>query len=370
MKIDTKKILCIISNQIADIINDDEEYYSNLRVEIQEEQMYIGSDDSETPNTIYVVVKFLPASIDYGQTSIPITFQMIGEQNNLERTRNLFNEYANRYNLKWNEDSTMQQVYELPSVISNFNEIYEGFRNILSMPGAILLIENGNDCKVEYYPMLAVDDGVGVLYFDEENNNITKEKNPSINFETLRSAIFYYNKEHDKDIKLEDGNSFEFYYNGYSWSFLKNDTNEKIDSITIYDYGVSYEGYASKGDKITFKLVNGYYELEFIAINTQASISLDSQAFYNNGGFTKSKGKFGSFSINLTTYLFDNEFLNKCLAIYLKDLVREPLGIDTIFKFRITFKSGITSTKDFKMVDFSLQQRKGQLPLVSATFSE
>lgn len=371
MVINTKNILNIISNQIADIINDDEQhYYDDLHISIKEEQMFVGSDDSEKPNTIYIVVSFLPASIDYGQTAIPITFRIISEQNNLERTRTLFNEYASRYNLIWNEEKTMQQTYEIPSVMSNFNEVYEGFRTVLTMPGAILLLENGNDCAVQYYPSLIVSEKDGMIYLDKDKINITKEKKPQINLDSFKNTINFHNKENGTNISVDDKSNFELNYNGYSWNLIKRNTGEKIDAISIYDYGISIDGIANKGDCITFSMEKGYYDLEFVAVNTQASISLDSQSFYNNNGFTVSKGKFGTFSINLTTYLFNNEFLNKCLAIYLRNLDKEPLGIDTPFEFRIKFKSGHSLTTKFKMADFSLQLKKGQLPIVSITFTE
>ena len=371
MKIDTKNILCIISNQIADIINDDEQnYYSDLNVEIKEEFMFLGEDEEESPNTIYVTVKFLPASIDYGQTAIPITFEIMSEQNDLERTRTLFNEYASRYNLVWNEDRTMQQTYEIPSVVDSFNEVYEGFRTVLTMPGAVLLMENGNDCVIQYYPNLVIDEEKNIIYLDKNNNDITKERNPKIDIEVFKSALTAYNKEYEKNVAFGNGSKFELNYNGYSWGLTEKNSGEKIDSITIYDYGINFDGIANQGDSMTFSITKGYSDLEFIAINSQASISLDSQAFYNNDGFTVSKGKFGSFSINLTAYLFDNYFLNKCLAIYLRNLDKEPLGIDTPFDFKIKFKSGHSLTTQFKMADFSLQLRKGQLPIVSITFTE
>ena len=371
MTINTKNILNIISNQIADIINDDDQhYYDGLHIDIKEEQMFIGSDDTETPNTIYVVVSFLPASIDYGQTAIPITFRIVSEQNNFERTRELFNEYASRYNLIWNEEKTMQQTYEIPSVMSNFNEVYEGFRTVLTMPGAVLLIENGNDCSIQYYPSLVVDENEPIIYLNNEKQDVTKEKKPQVNLDTFKSAIGSYNNENGTSIMVNDKSSFELNYNGYSWNLNKKNTGEKIDSISIYDYGISVNGVANNGDSITFLVSNGYYDLEFVAVNTQSSISLDSQSFYNNNGFTVSKGKFGTFSINLTTYLFNNDFLNKCLAIYLRNLDKEPLGIDTPFDFRIQFKSGHSLTTKFKMADFSLQLKKGQLPIVSITFTE
>jgi hypothetical protein len=372
MIINTKSILSIISNQIADIINDDDEhYYEGLEIDIKEEQMFVGEETETSPNTIYVVVSFLPASIDYGQTAIPITFRIISEQNNLERTRTLFNEYAERYNLIWNEDKTMQQTYEIPSVMSSFTEIYEGFRTALTMPGAVLLIENGNDCTIQYYPSLVIEEDEEkqkpkIFYYDIENFDITKEKEPSIQIETFVNAI---KNNKDVEIELKEGSHCEFIHNGYSWGFVHNN-EQKIDSITIYDYGIDFNGNAQNGDKIVFNLVNGYYDLEYASLNSQASISLDSQAFYNNDGFTKSKSKFGSLSINITTFLFNNDFLNKCLSIYLRDLVREPLGIDTPFHFKIKFKSGHCLETQFKMASFSLQQRKGELPVVSATFTE
>lgn len=371
MSIDTKNILNTISNQLANIVLDNQEYYDGLEIEIEEEQMFVGEKEYNSPNTVYVIVSFLPAKIDYEQTAIPITIRVVCEQNSFERTRNLFNDYAYKYNLYWNEDKTMQQVYELPSVLSNFNEVYEGFRTTLTMPGAILLAENGNDCTVQYFPTLIVSDSGKVTYFDYNGKDITEEKDPKLDIKAFKKRVNSYNKIiQNEQIVLENGYGFEFTYNGFSWDLKSLNTGKSFKSLNIYDFGITFDGEINKNDRIVFYLEEGYGDIEFIALNTETSISLDSQAFYNNNGFTVSKGKFGSLSINLTTYLFDNDFLNKCLAVYLRDLVKEPRGIDTMFNFKISFASGHTLTTNFKMANFSLQQRKGELPMVSITFTE
>lgn len=361
MNIDTKMLLNMISNQIADIINDDHDYYKNLNIKICEEQMFVN-DEVPDNNNVYIVINFLPASVAFGQTSIPITLKIVAEYNKMEQTKKLFDEYAIRYNYFWNSEQTIQQVYETPSVTSNFNEIYEGFRSLLSMPGAILLIEGGNHCSLEYYPMLVINEESGLKYYDKNENDKTDEKEPKINFEVFKKFML------KKNIELLKDDSFKAVFNGYSWDLYKN--NNLIYTGYIYDLGISFNGNANANDKITFFISNGFQEIEYINLSTQMQISLDSQPFYNSNNFTKSKSRFGSISINLTTYLLNNEFLNKCLQVHFRKLSKEPEGVNTNFKFRLKFQNGISFEEDFKLADFGMKESKGQLPVVSITFSE
>ena len=360
MVVDNEKVLQTISTQLFELIESNMDLYGNLNFFIEEEQLFYPEEHME-PDTICVVVEFMAASIDYGQTAIPITMTILCEQNRMDVTRKLFTEYAEKYNLVWNKEGNMQQIYEAPEVAENFNEIYEGFRTMLTMPGAVLFIDSGNKCTIEYFPILNAEN----IYYYRKEENLTEEFDPYVDIKTLKAKLQEF------AINIDDGSKITFQYNGTQWMFMPELVSDTIHFVNnIYNYGINYNGIPEEGDEIKFDAKNGYGEIEYISLNTAASIQLDSQAFYNNDGFTKSKAQFGSRSINLTSYLFDNDLFNKFLSVYLGDIKREPLGIDTIFKFRVTFQSGHVLEKEMKMQSFALQENKGQIPMVNATFSE
>lgn len=363
MVVDTEKVLQMISTQLFSIVESNVNLYGNLRFFIEEEQFFYPDEDME-PGTICVVVEFMAASIDYGQTAIPVVLSIMCEQNRMDITRKLFTEFAQKYNLVWNEEGNIQQVYEAPEVVSNFNEVFEGFRTTLTMPGAVLFIDSGNKCAVEYFPVLKAEN----IYYYRKEEDLTEEFNPSIEIKTLKEQV---KKEGLNLPKIEDGQNIIFEYWGGIWYLIQNPEVQTRWLIkNIHSYGVSYDGIPEDGDEIRLDAKNGYGEIEYLSLNTASTIQLDSQAFYDNDGFTQSKAQFGSRSINLTSYLFDNDLFNKCLSVYLGDTKREPLGIDTTFKFRITFQSGHVLEKEMKMHSFALQESKGQIPVVNATFSE
>ena len=340
MVVDTEKILQMISTQLFGIVESNVNLYGDLRFFIEEEQFFYPDEDME-PGTICVVVEFMAASIDYGQTAIPVVLSIMCEQNRMDITRKLFTEFAQKYNLVWNEEGNIQQVYEAPEVVSNFNEVFEGFRTTLTMPGAVLFIDSGNKCVVEYSPVLKAEN----IYYYRDEENLTEEYIPSVEIKTFKQKV-----------DVTDGSNIILKYISGIW-YIMDGENVKLPISNIYDYGISYNGVPKDNDEIRFDAKNGYSEIEYISLNTASSIQLDSQAFYNNDGFTKSKAQFGSRSINLTSYLFDNDFLNKCLSVYLGDLEKEPLGIDTAFKFRIKFQSGHVLEKEMKMQSFALQEK-------------
>ena len=353
MVVDNEKVLQMISTQIFDIVESNMDLYGDLRFFIEEEQFFYPDENME-PGTICVVVEFMAASIDYGQTSIPLILSILCEQNRMDITRKLFTEFAQKYNLVWNEEGNIQQVYEAPEIASNFEEIFEGYRTILTMPGAVLFIDSGNKCSIEYSPVLKAEN----VYYYRDEENLTEEYMPSVEIKTFKQKV-----------DVTDGSNIVLKYISGIWHIMDG-KNIKTSISNIYDYGINYNGVSKDNDEIRFDAKNGYDEIDYISLNTASSIQLDSQAFYNNDGFTKSKAQFGSRSINVTSYLFDNDFLNKCLSVYLGDLEKEPMGIDTPFKFRITFQSGHKLEKEMKLHSFSLQENKGQIPMVNATFAE
>lgn len=267
------EIINIIKTEIADIMNDENRkyFYDGYNIDISEEQQFF-KNNKRNPGTIYIVVKFSSGSIDFGQVNLPISIQAIAEQDKNEVCQTLLLEFCHKYNLKWDNDRTIRQAYQAPYVLSNFNEVFEGFRSLLYLNGVILLTSNSNYCT---------------LYYEDKNGE-----------------------------------------------------EEEIDCLSF---------------------------------NSVCDITLDSQAFHNSNGFVKSVGKFGVRTFNITTYLLDTEFYNRCIDIYLENLskeIGEPLGINTEFKLRIKFKNRETAeSKVYKLANFSIQQQLRELTVVSLTFT-
>lgn len=145
----TDDLLELIKKQIYYTMQDDEEYYQGYKVVITNELQYNKIREKER-NTLYMVVRFLPASLNFGQKLLPITITAISERYSIKVCQRLLMDFAEKYNLYVNEDSTIQQVYTSPSVTSNFNELFDGFRSVLTMSGTYLVTENANPYHLEY----------------------------------------------------------------------------------------------------------------------------------------------------------------------------------------------------------------------------
>ena len=259
------KVMELLMKQFADVMSKDSEYYNNYHIYLSNEQQYV-KDKNREKGAIYIVVKFLPASLNFGQTILPITINAIAERNKIEVCQRLMLEFAQTYNLTTNDNQTIKQTYTSPANNSNFNEVFDGFRSLFYMSGTFLMSENTNP----YH-----------LYVSGEEN--------------------------------------------------------EVQCITL---GVNFD------------------------------IQLDSQPFFSTNNFTKSVGMYGTFTINFTTYLTNTNLINKALAVALKDLSKQPDGVNTNFKFDVIFKNGFKiENVSFKLVNFSVQQNLGEMPVASLTFT-
>ena len=147
-----KDLIEKIRDQFIQVCSTDPNFYDNYNFEISNEQYYVPDEDRE-PGKIYIVVKFQAASVDYGSFQIPITIQAVSEANGLVAAQRLLLEYAQIFNLtKSKEDGKLTfQYYQAPSVISNFEVVYDGFRSILAMTGTIFTSTKINLVTLVYF---------------------------------------------------------------------------------------------------------------------------------------------------------------------------------------------------------------------------
>lgn len=259
------KIYELIMKQFNEVMGKDPEYYSKYKVYVSIEQQYVTPDKREK-GAIYIVIKYLPASLNYGQVVLPITINALAENNKIEVCQKLLLEFAQTYNLTQNEDNTILQTYTSPANASNFNEVYDGFRSLFYMSGTYLISENANTFKV--------------------------------------------------------------YVTGES------------EEVPCLSTGLNFD------------------------------IQLDTQGTFKSDNFTKSVGLLGTYTMTFACYLTNTPLLNKTLAISLKDLEKEPDGVNTTFYFDLVFKNGLSiKNVAFKLVNLSIQRNVSEMPIVSMTFT-
>ena len=342
------EIMHTISNQLADIINNDLDYYNGYSIEIVDEQFFVKQENN-APGKIYIVVKFLEATLNFGQIVFPITIQAISEQDKLEICYTLMFEFANKYNLKWTEDKKVGQFYNAPYVLSNFNEIFEGFRSLLYVSGTFLITQNANYLTGFFINNPYKEDGKTII---ENKESFTIDDG------------CYLEAEKFKTYMQEKGFSFDTSKN-FIIDINKKTVNGKWlgDLFSPEDCGITIgEDFQEKNIEVFY--VYGWQEIDGLTINTVGDTSLDTQPFYSNNGFTTSRAKFASRTLNVTSYLFNNDFLNKCIDVYF-----EIESIDKEFWIMLNFQNGKSLIKPYRLGSLSLQQNIGEMPVISVTFT-
>lgn len=151
-KLNLDDILTLIQGQLLEYMNSEENYetYKNLKIYLSKEQQFIKLKDKD-PNALYIVVRFGAADVIFGQTVLPASIIALGPQNKLDIVQSLFFEYVQKYNQARALNDTVQQFYDSPEILENFNQLYEGYRNTLSMSAAFVIGTNANNYTVYYY---------------------------------------------------------------------------------------------------------------------------------------------------------------------------------------------------------------------------
>lgn len=157
-----EKIMELIKREIT-IVSRKEEY-DGYKIFIANEQQFAKLKNKES-NAIYLVVKFMQASLNYGQTLLPATITAVSENNKSEIVQKLLLDFAETYNLTTNDDSDITQAFTSPVAIQNFAEIYSGYRSVYQISCSFLVVENANPYEV---------------MFRNENTSSNGEKIPAI----------------------------------------------------------------------------------------------------------------------------------------------------------------------------------------------
>lgn len=315
-----KRMMDIIEKQFLQIMQTDPEYYSKYKIILSNEQQFVKKDD-RSPKHIYIVVKFLSGSVNFGQMLYPVNFNALGEGNKIEAAQRLLLEYAQTFNL--GEDEYWQDVWVGDEQLFPDEDglyTYNGQQYTLTE----LKTLNPTGLKIDNYIAKQVYVQPQVM----SNFNAL-----STDFRTL------------------------FYMSG---TFLVGKNSMPITKVEYYSsMPTAVEGVYPDGTNI-----------DFIASSWHFAIQLDSQAFYGTNSRTRSKSKIGTLTWGMSCYSTDNDLCNKIRGMAFNDQVLASEGIKEKFYFRLTFSNGYQSPiMEFHLSEVNSPQSIGELPVISMTFT-
>ncbi|MBR6515946.1 MAG: hypothetical protein IKT40_03730 [Bacilli bacterium] len=261
-KINYEQIENIVKNGLMTVMDNDYNYYKNNEIIVTTDIQYTKLKNKK-PGCIYIVLSFSPASINFHQVVLPVIITVISEQNKVKVSKQLLTDFVYLYNQTKADDDKIFMLFNLPSVGTNFQPVYEGFRSILTVDGTFIISE---------------------------------------------SASF-----------------FELTYN-----------NEDIE------------------EKVEF--ING--QLDY-------SAQTDTQPFYNMSNFTSSITKFSTLSFTITAFVVsDSDFIKDIIKVVLK-----KESNDKTFNFDVNFLNIENLNDNFKLINFSVNQKINDMPMFVATFT-
>lgn len=375
MIINYDEIKNMIKNNLIETMEDNYNFYQEYNVEVEVEQQFIKKGKIN-PNTIYIVIRFGKAAVSFGQTVVPITMTAISEENKLNVCQRLFMDFSHKYNLKRNDDSTIQQIYESPEVSTNFNYVFAGIRSTFVISGLLIISKNANFFTYYYLK----DGALQTKIQNIEGNFVDSSDYLMIDVDIVDEKKFLnaignkkgsYEFTFDRRFDFERGERNDLYRINIA-------THQSFTDKKEFEqyYGLKLEIYdeMNGGDSIgSFKIDVEDLEEEIPTLQQtfDGTTQLDTQALYNTYNFTTSVAKIGTLALNFSTYLLDNiQIVNDVLGVYFQDLTNYPDGIETRFKIKISMKNGVSIIRDFRVVSCGASQTIGDIPTINMAFTQ
>lgn len=375
IELDFDEVLTLIQGQLYEYMNapENKEKYKGYNLVLSKEQQFMKLKDKD-PNTLYIVVKFGAADVVFGQTVLPATITALTEQNRLDATYSLLYEYAQKYNLHRVNNETINQVYESPTVSSNFNPIYEGFRSIVTMSAAFVIGKNSNDYTVYYYYTEKQFDGVKngentykyVTYADE-----VPQISASFAFVGNPDTQAFYNSHDFTRSEIGFGSvTVGFTTFVLSDNRLINDIldilgtaspadNDKVFVLGDYTNKYMLDGSITPSDETIRAKLEELNYADGTSVYPQSTWSNLSVIAEKNGSLWRYQGK---------KWAMVDQLNKKPSVSYNSDIDGK---VNKTFKLGTVFRDGKHArVKEYKLTNATSAQEIGQIPAISLAFVE
>lgn len=147
LNLDVKQIIINkITEEFQAIRDLDPETYEGYRIIITNERQIMKKNPGKD-RFIFIVVKFLEGSKDFGQQRQPFSLNALSEHNTIDVCQKLMMDFSETYNLMFeftNAQYTLRQVMNTPVVGNAFGDVYQGYRSVFYISGSFLIGINSN----------------------------------------------------------------------------------------------------------------------------------------------------------------------------------------------------------------------------------
>ena len=148
---DFELIICPERIFVDDYLPKEEEYV-NRNADLPEFDQ-IGANDSPYKNKVFVVLKFGNGQRNYAVSETDLTIQVLSEENDFLFARELLDRFIGKWNYEFDSKNGFVMSFFNPSISSSQDEVYTGFRALMSARGFVRIPEHGIMfvSSIEYY---------------------------------------------------------------------------------------------------------------------------------------------------------------------------------------------------------------------------
>lgn len=231
----------LIASQLTDgiySIQASDSQFRDFKITVTQERQFIERKANQ-PNSIFIVVSFGEATIDYGQSLIPLTLDVYGEERTFTAARALLNAFATKYNLY--RKGEIVQLWNAPTMVSPFNPTGTNFRALFALTGVIVYSgENGNPIVQFEYVEGSNSEKLELLTFNDTLSNSLRPQPFSDGVGRTRSVSAYVTYTIGFSLYVKHGSGFFDKVNAVKYKKMNGDT--PFHFVFTHLDGMQYEG--------------------------------------------------------------------------------------------------------------------------------
>lgn len=154
MEINYNGLTSVIRGQFIRLQRETEKY-ENLSIYVDDEQAFLSNNALDLSDNLFIVLQYGEARTSLGSVVLSVTFRAIGLKDEVETARQFLTDFATAHNNSKISNDTIL-VCNTPSVSTDFEQAGNGYRNLYSMSGVLVI---GTDTI----------DFASLTFFDEES---------------------------------------------------------------------------------------------------------------------------------------------------------------------------------------------------------
>lgn len=231
----------LIASQLTDgiySIQASDSQFRGFKITVTQERQFIERKANQ-PNSIFIVISFGEATIDYGQSLIPLTLDVYGEERTFTVARALLNAFATKYNLY--RSGEVVQLWNAPTMVSPFNPTGTNFRALFALTGVIVYSGATGNPVVQFEYVEGSDrERLELLTFNDTLSNSLRPQPSSDGVGRTKSVSAYVTYTIGFSVYVKHDSDFFSKVNAIKYKKLNGDT--PFHFVFTHLDGTEYEG--------------------------------------------------------------------------------------------------------------------------------